>query len=1307
MGRQEKALDPAAGPVASFAFALRTLRQEAGNPTYAVMARRSPYSVATLSRAAAGEQLPTLPVVLAYVAACGGDPEAFEARWRLVADGPTSPGPPGEGEGVESSPYRGLARFEPQDRELFFGRDRVLTDLVTLLREHRAVIVFGASGSGKSSVLRAGLVPYLRDADGMLPRPAAIRILTPGAHPLATHGPALLPADAEGDTWLIVDQFEELFTLCHDEEERGRFIDTLLEAADPARGLRVVLGVRADFYARCLEHPGLAAAMRDASLPVGRMTPAELRRVIVKPAAARGFIVERALTEALIEEVSAQTSGLPMLSHALLETWRRRRARTLTVDAYERAGGVRGAIAQSAEAAFGRMDPAQAETVRRIRLRLITPGDGVPDTRRPTTRQELVSLGADGRTDTVLELLARERLITLDESRVDLAHEALITAWPRLHGWIEQDRERMHRHRRLTDAARGWEALGRQHSALANEALLAALGDVTSPDRAEELNAVEAAFLTASVHARRIRRRRRTVARAALALLTVAAVLAGTVAWQQGRAGEARRTLSTAIRTASLAEGMRFTDPATAGRLSIAAWNLAQTPETLAGLIEAVNDRRLPDFSPPAGDTTLGSRYATLGEDGATVTVQTADRVERWDLRSGRRTLSYTAQGAPHPRPVAPVAPDRRRHDPLLPHLGPGGTRVARLLSQRAGAEDIAGPPRGPVAVTDPVVVEVRDTATTTARMLHPGRKADDPGYVHGLSWSSDDRFLGIDIGARAEVWDAAQGRLVLAVDGAQRGNSITLSPDGRWAAVCGPTGTVQVWDTAQGKKAYESSAPVQDARDGVSCTRGGFRLSQDGKTLAHRTDTGIEITSVAGARRPGPEPGPGEDGEGPGGTSSGEAIRQAGIVEFTVSADARFLAALTSDAIMLWRMDDPWGARLLQTVPVWDDAPRDLRIDTEQGVLRYLGLGGLTIRSLSVATSIRTDWEDMWARTTYLSPDGRHMVTHVRADGAGGAAPTGGQLLELRDVRDGHVLARLPAPPADATEAELLASISADGALFAYGPQVEPGQPATFTVWDVARRSTTGTTTFSAGEEQGLLAVLPATDPDPSRPRLFGVSADALWDLERAVRVHSFQLPLYKMDEGPWNPAATAHREEPHLTLGDGTVMNLDGRQVRSPHGSSGGQTARSPDGAHAAFADQRGHVSVWNARNGSKLGELLHSVATERDGPPVRVAVMAFSPDGRTLATGDDRGRVRLWDIASLRALGGAMRTPGDPVHALAFSPDGHTLYVKGLHTPLQRLPLEPKALLDELCSRLGEPLSRAQWQALVRDAPYRSTC
>ncbi|XES01003.1 hypothetical protein HEP87_61640 [Streptomyces sp. S1D4-11] len=221
------------------------------------------------------------------------------------------------------------------------------------------------------------------------PAPAAIRILTPGAHPARTHGGLFVPYDAPGDTLLVIDQFEELFALCADPGERALFIERLLTALDPDSGLRVIIGVRADFYGRCAEHGPLAEALRDSTLLVGPMTPQRLREAVVRPAVARRVVVERALTARIVADVADEPGGLPLMAHALREIWRRRSARTLSLAAYEAIGGVQGAVAHTAEEVYARCTPVEAAAVRALLLRLVNPGDGAEDTRRPVHRDEL------------------------------------------------------------------------------------------------------------------------------------------------------------------------------------------------------------------------------------------------------------------------------------------------------------------------------------------------------------------------------------------------------------------------------------------------------------------------------------------------------------------------------------------------------------------------------------------------------------------------------------------------------------------------------------------------------------------------------------------------------------------------------------------------------------------------------------------------------------------------------------------------------------------------------------------------------
>ncbi|WP_430379301.1 helix-turn-helix domain-containing protein [Streptomyces sp. B1-3] len=496
MARREKAIDHVDGPVQRLAHELRQLRAEAGSPTYRELARRAGYSAPTLSEAASGRKLPTLPVTLAYAHACGGDEDEWAQRWKAAADAHAGQNADdGDGE----APYRGLTRYNADDHHLFFGRAREVERLAQLIAQHRVVALVGASGSGKSSLLRAGLVSHLqREANGL--QLGAIRICTPGPDPVRGLRSLLaLPGQEGRDTVLLVDQFEEIFTLCHTPQQRVEFIDLLLTAQEMRHRLRVLIAVRADFYGHCADHQGLADAVNTAHLLIAPMPPERLREAIVRPAQQAGLLVERKVTEQLLEEVAHEPGGLPLMSHTLLELWRRRTGRRLTLAAYEAIGGIRGAVAHTAEGVFTGLGPEQSSAARALLLRLVSPGEGAPDTRRPVSLAELQTNGVQAE---VLEQLIAARLLTIDDDSVELAHEALITAWPRLQRWVDEERERLHLHRRLTEAAQTWKVLGEDAGALYRGVLLnAARTEFSTPENrpAGILNDLEAEFLMASV----------------------------------------------------------------------------------------------------------------------------------------------------------------------------------------------------------------------------------------------------------------------------------------------------------------------------------------------------------------------------------------------------------------------------------------------------------------------------------------------------------------------------------------------------------------------------------------------------------------------------------------------------------------------------------------------------------------------------------------------------------------------------------------------------------------------------------------
>jgi hypothetical protein len=300
---------------------------------------------------------------------------------------------------------------------------------------------------------------------------------------------------------LVVDQFEEVFTSCRDESEQRAYIDNLLEAAagehDNPFSLLIIL--RADFYAQCLNYPTLREALQGNQINVGPMESEELRRAIQEPARRGEWHFEPGLVELILRDAGSEPGALPFLSHALLETWGQRRGRHMTLESYGEAGGVQGAIAKTAETVYRqRLDDEKRVIAKRIFLRLTELGEGVPDTRRRVSLNELLAEpDRAGETQAVLGILAAARLITLDDGSVEVAHEALIRAWPTLQDWLEADREGLRVHRHLTEAALEWQQLGREPGELYRGARLAQAAEWADA-HPENLNPLEREFLSAS-----------------------------------------------------------------------------------------------------------------------------------------------------------------------------------------------------------------------------------------------------------------------------------------------------------------------------------------------------------------------------------------------------------------------------------------------------------------------------------------------------------------------------------------------------------------------------------------------------------------------------------------------------------------------------------------------------------------------------------------------------------------------------------------------------------------------------------------
>ncbi len=434
-------------------------------------------------------------------------------------------------------PYKGLAPFETEDAEFFCGRERLVDELVARLADAPLLALVGPSGSGKSSLLRAGLLPAL-DNPAVLLRPGE----RSGTELLAELG-RVAPSER---LVIAVDQFEELFSPSIAEGERRALVDALVEAAwDPERRAVVLLALRADFFGRLASYGGLADLVGPNHALIGPMSAAELRRAIERPAERVGLKVEPALVDALVDDVAGEAGGLPLLETALLDLWRERDGPTLTAAAYERTDGVGGAVGRHAEAAYQALDADERASARRILLRLVAGGDGNALTRRRATRVEL-DADEDERVAHVLATLVERRLLVAGDETVELVHEALLERWKRLARWVEEDAQGRRLHQQLTQAAMRWEEADREASELFGGARLAATIEwADAGGDAVGLNRLERDFLEASRTASTRAIRRLRVGLAAAVILLVFALAAGAIAVVAR--GSAKRQATAAI----------------------------------------------------------------------------------------------------------------------------------------------------------------------------------------------------------------------------------------------------------------------------------------------------------------------------------------------------------------------------------------------------------------------------------------------------------------------------------------------------------------------------------------------------------------------------------------------------------------------------------------------------------------------------------------------------------------------------------------------------------------------------------------
>ncbi|MEU3648157.1 hypothetical protein AB0E59_32595 [Lentzea sp. NPDC034063] len=856
MPRSERELVRDGSALVEFAADLRLLRTKAATPSYRDMGSVVHYSATTLSEAARGRKLPSLAVTLAFVRACDGDEAEWEQRWHaLAAELNENSAMTSTAEELSGAPYVGLRAFGPDDKHLFFGRERLVAEVVG--KQQRLVLLFGASGSGKSSVLRAGVVPALTAAGKTL------LLFTPGTHPIercsillasklgVTAGAVLdewrddralhrlvSQMSGDGETVIVVDQFEEVFTLCDNDVERARFIAALAVAANTQGSrCRVLLGVRSDFFAHCSAHPALVDAMPDGQVVAGPMNAEELRQAIVAPAGRMNCTVDNSLVADLLTQAHGRPGVLPLLSHVLLQVWARRSGNRLSVAGFQQAGGLDGALSRTAEEVFAGLGETRQQLARTLFGRLVALGEGTEDTKR---RLDTSEVGDAPDLAAVLEAFTRARLLAKDKDGVEIAHEALIRAWPRLHGWLHDDRESIHLHRRLTDATDAWESLGEDSGALYRGARLALTLDwagehesALSPRERRFLDASRSAEITTS------RRLRRLVA--LLSVVSLVAVTATIVAGIAQRTATEQRNAIRAQIVADEAAALHPANPQLAVQLALAAHRTAPSTHTRDGLIST-----LPLAVVQQSSVVMS---VALSPDGQTLATGSDDHVVRlWNINDPRKpkevvTLTghtepvYTVAFSPDGRTLASAGFDHvvRLWDLTDPR---NPAQLTPLIGHAVNIHAVAFSPDGRTLVSVGWDRTVRLWNVTDPRRATETAVIDGfRDVLHDAVFSPDGRTLAV-VGDEPGIWlydvtDAQRPALLVNIPGHDNGvYEVVFSPDGQVLATVGEDRAARLWNVSDPHQ-LTSLAVLNGHEDSVYTVA----FSPDGHTLATAGD--------------------------------------------------------------------------------------------------------------------------------------------------------------------------------------------------------------------------------------------------------------------------------------------------------------------------------------------------------------------------------------------------------------------------------------------------------------------------------------
>ena len=1229
---------------------------------------------------------------------------AIEQRTRQWLPEPADPGPRWTG----GCPYRGLLPYDQAHEAVFCGRERLTAELAGKLAGTGIVMVTGASGAGKTSLLQAGLVPALARgvqvpgssswpvvsltatarpltdlAAGLASLsggdPAAIRQMladAPGEAHLQIREVMLQAADrarergqpaTAGDgsrLVLIIDQFEQVFSADGPDgtRERAAFINAVCAAATRPAGLlgeppaRVVIAVRGDHWDRCGAYPQLVRAMEYDQLVVGPMPEASLRRAITGPAEASGLRAYSALVDAIVADVHASEAGpgraaLPLLSQALMLTWEKREGSRLTSEGYDQAGRVARAVEVSAEAVYTGLPENRQAMARDLLRRMTAVGhDGKP-ARRPVTRAELRSGRPENQwaeASAVLDAFAGSRLLVLDAGTAEIANDVLLQAWPRLRDWLEEDQASLVLYSQLAEDTVRWRQNGKDSSRLYRGVQLAA--------------AREAARVWAADPGRY----------PALTPAEAAFLRASGQAATRGRWG--RRTLAgalvlllvaalagagLAVRSARNSASQQRTD-SLSGRLAAQSTALEAADPVTASLLAGAAWRIAP---------TAQARYSLL---------QSLAQPVRGILAAQSGTVTAMAY-SPGGQTLAAGYQDGaiRLWDTASHRLISTATwgRAALALAFTGGGKTLE--------VAGPASVGVWDLASRTMITAQPLG-----GIVssRSVAFSPDGSTLATgDSDGNVRLWDVATQQEIGAPmsSGLRPVEAVAFSPGGKTLAAASSDGTAQLWDVTT-QQETGTTIPAS------SVAIGALAFSPDGKSLATGDDDGnVRLWDVATQSQVGSTMATGAQvaalSFSAGGTTLATAESNGDTELWSFATQQQTGAALAapgggSVSALAFSPGAPGtsapatgapGPGVLATgggngtIELWDPAGfHQSSAPTATGTPESPAAGGPAAAVLSqpgdvlaVSNSRGTVrlWDALTGRPAGQPIASHHAVTGLALSRDGKVLAVAGHGLQLWSTATGQRIGD-PLPPADAAGP---VAVSPDGTLVA-----AIGTDGKARLWDVATQRETGTA-VSAGPGAGLGAV--AFSPDGKTLATVGANGTAvLWSVATRRRI--------------------------------GTPMTWGGQA-----GGSRGPIAAafSPDGTMLATAGGDGSIRLWDVATQQEAG-------TPMPASPGPGYALAFSPGGTMLATADSDGSARLWDVATQQEVGTPMTAGSGPVYALAFSRDGATLATADGDGSARRWDVAfPGGLLGAACAIAEQSLTREQWADYAGTQPFQQVC